>query len=83
MKHWQKSDFGLCGLGISKRPAIRSLLSSISRLFAILHGTLQEIFEESAYARFLERRGIASSREAYAIFLRETEPSRARRPRCC
>lgn len=83
MKHRQKFDFGLCDFGISKRPAIRSLLSSISRLSAILHATLQEIFEESAYARFLEGRGLASSREAYASFLRETESSRVRRPRCC
>jgi hypothetical protein len=44
---------------------------------------LQEIFDESAYARFLLRRQLQSSREAYAEFLRESEASRQRRPRCC
>jgi hypothetical protein len=48
-----------------------------------LLATLLEIFDESAYARFLARRGIVSSRLAYAEFLQETERARARRPRCC
>jgi len=64
-------------------PAIRQLGHSLARSLAIIRATLKEIFEESAYARFLERRGIASSREAYATFLRETEATRVRRPRCC
>lgn len=63
--------------------AIRQLPHRFAQCIAMVHATLQEIFEESAYARFLERRNIASSREAYAIFLRETESSRVRRPRCC
>ena len=62
---------------------IRELPLFLRRSFLLVRATLQEIFEESAYARFLERRGIASSREAYAIFLRETESARTRRPRCC
>ena len=45
--------------------------------------TLREIFDESAYERFLASHGIASSRAAYAEFLDETEHTRARRPRCC
>lgn len=44
---------------------------------------LREIFDESAYARFLERNKVESSREAYAGFLRECEGIRARRTRCC
>jgi hypothetical protein len=44
---------------------------------------LREIFDESAYARFLHRSGIESSPEAYAQFLRESEQMRNRRPRCC
>ena len=63
--------------------AIRQLSYLLARWLAIASATLQEIFEESAYARFLERRGLASSREAYAAFLRESESSRVRRPRCC
>jgi hypothetical protein len=45
--------------------------------------TLREIFDESAYRRFLERRQVVSSRKAYAEFTREHELLRARRPRCC
>jgi hypothetical protein len=49
----------------------------------LLWATLKEIFEESAYARFLERNNAFSSRDSYAAFLREQEFSKARRPRCC
>jgi hypothetical protein len=44
---------------------------------------LREIFDEGAYARFLRRAGIVSSREAYAAFRREFEEARAQRPKCC
>jgi hypothetical protein len=55
----------------------------LQTLFGTVLATLREIFDESAYARFLASRGIASSRAAYAEFLAETEHSRSRRPRCC
>lgn len=45
--------------------------------------TLREIFDESAYARFLLRNHITSSAESYRAFLREQEATKARRPRCC
>jgi hypothetical protein len=44
---------------------------------------LREIFDQAAYARFLERQGLESSRHAYADFLKETESTLTRRPRCC
>ena len=44
---------------------------------------LREIFDESAYARFLTRRQVATSPQAYADFLRELQTQRERRPRCC
>ena len=50
---------------------------------SLMWAALEEIFEESAYSRFLQRNQVASSREAYAAFLREQEFSKARRPRCC
>jgi hypothetical protein len=50
---------------------------------ALLAAALREIFDESAYSRFLERRQMASSRQAYAAFCKESESARARRPRCC
>jgi len=45
--------------------------------------TLREIFDEAAYARFLDRAGVASSSEAYAAFRREFEEVKVRRPKCC
>jgi hypothetical protein len=49
----------------------------------ILVAALREIFDENAYARFLDREGLAESRESYRTFLREREAVIARRPRCC
>ena len=52
-------------------------------LLDVVLAMLHEIFDESAYRRFLERRQMVSSRKAYAEFMREDELLRARRPRCC
>jgi len=48
----------------------------------ILINTLREIFDEAAYARFLDRTQMASSPLAYAAFWRERE-NNAPKPRCC
>jgi hypothetical protein len=57
--------------------------NSFRVFFQTVLAMLREIFDESAYARFLAKRGMVSSRTAYAEFLHETEHSRARRARCC
>ena len=49
----------------------------------VLLAMLREIFDESAYRRFLEREQMVSSCKAYAQFVQESELLRARRPRCC
>lgn len=49
----------------------------------ILLATLREIFDESAYERFLCREQISSSPGAYAAFRREFEEAKTRRPKCC
>ena len=51
----------------------------MKRMVQIVMATLREIFDESAYARFLQRNGMHSSRAAYTAFLRENEAARARR----
>ena len=43
---------------------------------------LQEIFDERAYARFLERRGADRSGDSYAAFLKERKGGGAVH-RCC
>ena len=48
-----------------------------------VRAVLREIFDESAYERFLASKGMASSPAAYGEFIHETEHARARRPRCC
>jgi hypothetical protein len=55
----------------------------LRKLTATLMATLREIFDESAYKRFLSRNQISSSSGAYAAFLREQEVTQARRPKCC
>jgi len=58
-------------------------MSRIARAMRILICTLREIFDEAAYARFLQRTQKKSSREAYAAFSRERESFSARRVKCC
>ena len=70
-------------IGAKIPPVLHSLLQFLTKSLAIVRAMLKEIFDESAYARYLERRGLTSSSESYDTFLRETEATRVRRPRCC
>lgn len=64
-------------------PFASSALARVSRALTLAREILREIFDESAYERFLARRGLASSSAAYSEFLRENDVRRERRPRCC
>jgi len=57
--------------------------NSLRHACALLLAALREIFDESAYARYLARERLAPSRAAYHGFLRECEAQRQRRQRCC
>jgi hypothetical protein len=59
------------------------LLSVLSRAATVSQAILQEIFDESAYQRFLNREELQSSSQAYAMFSQENEQAKSRRPRCC
>jgi hypothetical protein len=61
----------------------RRQLAFVRRVLGLFRSALREIFEESAYERFLEREGKASSQAAYAEFLREGQAARERQTRCC
>ncbi len=50
---------------------------------ATVAAILREIFDESAYKRFLERYGLTSCPTAYAAFLCEQEGIKAGRAKCC
>lgn len=58
-------------------------MSLVIKAARILEATLREIFDEAAYARFLDRKQIESSAAAYAAFWREKECSTRRPTRCC
>jgi hypothetical protein len=63
--------------------AVTGVVDRCASVCRILQSTLREIFDESAYARFLARRKLTSSSYAYAEFLNESRQQRERRPRCC
>jgi hypothetical protein len=71
----------LIAAGLGNPPEQRS--TGLARALRLLMAALREIFDESAYSRFLERGQLTPSREAYAAFCREYEVAKARRPRCC
>ena len=82
----------VCGAGAPARETLAAkadrakasaIVAAITRLFTVLVAALREIFDESAYARFLNRQRVASSPAAYGEFLRENATARSRRPRCC
>lgn len=60
-----------------------TVFARIRRSLALLLAVLREIFDESAYERFLSRQHLVSSAEAYSSFCRDHQQSKARRPRCC
>ena len=60
-----------------------TLSEKLRGMISMLWSTLREIFDESAYTRFLERQKLLSSPRAYAAFLGENQRQRERRPRCC
>jgi hypothetical protein len=51
----------------------------VERIFQILWLTLREIFDESAYARYLQHSGKRDSRESYLEFLEQ----KAKPLKCC
>lgn len=48
-----------------------------------LRATLREIFDESAYDRFLQRSHASRSRASYREFTRERDAAMLKKPRCC
>ena len=65
------------------RARVSAIAAAIIRSFKLLAAILREIFDESAYQRFLDRSDLESSPNAYAIFSKENEHAKSRRPRCC
>jgi hypothetical protein len=55
----------------------------MKRVLQVVLSVMRELFDESAYARFLQRNSLAESRQSYAAFLKEQKASKATRVRCC
>jgi len=63
--------------------AISGLSHASRRIVSLFVAALREVFDESAYSRYLQRNSLTPSRRSYAEFLGENEQAKARRPRCC
>jgi hypothetical protein len=59
------------------------ILSRLAAGCEIWLAVLREIFDESAYQRFLQQKELASSTGAYAEFCCSRDEMKIRRPRCC
>jgi hypothetical protein len=53
------------------------------RVMQTIHATLREIFDESAYERFLLRTHASRSIASYREFTRERDAAMLKKPRCC
>ena len=62
-----------------KQPGMKRFVGAFRLVLAVL----REIFDESAYSRFLHRTHMKSSAQAYSAFWREREAAQQRRPKCC
>jgi len=58
-------------------------LETMNRVMQTIRATLREIFDESAYERFLLRTHASRSVASYRAFTRERDAAMLKRPRCC
>ena len=64
-------------------PSIRSLWERMVAARKLAAAILREIFDESAYNRFLTQRHLTSNAAAYSQFCREREKIKIGPTRCC
>jgi len=65
---------------ITRSPSAPALLKGV---VLIIRATLREIFDESAYDRFLLRTHASRSIASYREFTRERDAAMLKKPRCC
>jgi len=58
-------------------------LELMNRVVQTISATLREIFDESAYDRFLLRTHASRSIASYRDFTRERDAALVKKPRCC
>ena len=59
------------------------VIGKMRAFFSTMRGMLREIFDESAYDRFLMRTHTSRSIASYRAFTRERDAAMRRKPRCC
>ena len=79
----QSQNRALRGPRLIGRSGDRLIEKSLQNTCQIFRAVFREIFDESAYERFLTRTKATQSVESYQAFLREREAAIARKPRCC
>jgi hypothetical protein len=62
---------------------LKDLLPRLTTALQILFAAIREIFDESAYDRFLLRTSAARSIASYRAFTHERDASMQKKPRCC
>jgi hypothetical protein len=67
----------------SSRETWKDLLLPLTSAVRTLFAALREIFDESAYERFLLRTNAGRSIASYRAFTRERDVSMQKKPRCC
>jgi hypothetical protein len=60
-----------------------STINLIKQTVSTIMSVLREIFDESAYQRYLCNARLMPSRNAYASFRKELESSKMKQHRCC
>ena len=68
--------------GQNRRGSGAPVIGKAKLFFDLIRAVLREIFEESAYDRFLRRTNATRTRQSYNAFLREQETA-GQEPRCC
>jgi hypothetical protein len=58
-------------------------IPAINKVMQTIRATLREIFDESAYDRFLLRIHAPRSVASYRAFTRERDDAMLKKPRCC
>jgi hypothetical protein len=75
------------GTGFSRAVKDKNIWASapavLKSFIQTLRATLREIFDESAYDRFLLRTSKAHSAASYRDFTRERDAAMVKKPRCC
>jgi hypothetical protein len=70
-------------IGVATYSAWASAPATINKVVQTIRATLREIFDESAYDRFLLRTHASRSIASYREFTRERDAAMVKKPRCC